>query len=233
MSNAPVKRGWTTMRSSLDRSSTMSFARRHARTMTVPATRRAKSAGVLSRRTSALVMTTRSMRAPATSSSRSRAIVSVSGSSGTSAAGLRANATRQLSPADVAAELLAREFDGSSQILAPALRVVHRITKTGHSEHAAARCHERSGRIALGAGVKYESLVRNLGNQNSVAAAWLIGIARRREHGCHSRTRCSERRLRQFVATSDSVHQVRDPGGVRQCGKNRLRLWIPKTAIEL
>ena len=97
---------------------TTSLARRQQRTIVRAGERRAKFCGRrLRAERRALVTRPPVMRAPATSRSRSRAIVSVSGSSGTPC---------ELAPADVGAELLALELDLLAQAPGCALRLVER-----------------------------------------------------------------------------------------------------------
>src|SRR5690242_3578012 len=106
------------MRSSESRSSTTSLARRHARTNERPLVRAPRSAGEPSRSTSGRVTTTSVMRLPVIARSRSRAIVSVSGSSGTGSLRLALD----LAPPDVGTVLLSFEADALDVFHAPGLR---------------------------------------------------------------------------------------------------------------
>src|SRR5689334_11032974 len=118
--------------------------------MVVPATRSASSTAVASRRTSGLETRTATIRAPVTARSRSRAIVSVSGSSGTA----RSGRARELAPADVRAELLPLELDASRVSRAELLRFVHGWRDPGDCQYAAAAGNELTVRRALGAGME-------------------------------------------------------------------------------
>src|SRR6185437_2381088 len=99
----------------------MSLARRQTCSIAAPRSREASARAEIPRNTSGLVAFAVTMVRPETSWSRSRAIVSVSGSSGTPS---------QLAPADVGAELLAVELDARGELLARALRVVEGIADT-------------------------------------------------------------------------------------------------------
>src|SRR5690348_18235162 len=101
--------------------------------MVAPVRARRSLAGVVSRRTSACVTVTPAIVAPASARCRSRAMVSVSGSSGMAL---------ELPPRDVGAVLAARELDRTRRADARALGGGERIGHTGHREHASARRDE-------------------------------------------------------------------------------------------
>src|SRR6478735_4878234 len=135
--------------------------------MRAPMTRRDSAAAVMSRSTSDRCTFTPAIAAPDTARSRSRAIVSVSGSSGTALL---------LPPADIAAELLPFELDlaGHARALAP--RGVERGCDGRHREHSAPRSNQLSARIEGCSGVK-DVNVSLAGRQSDRAApARLVGI---------------------------------------------------------
>src|SRR3954464_4261280 len=150
MRTAPVNRGWITMWSLVDTSITMSFARRQQRVIVAPATRLARARGVTSRSTSAWLTVTPSMIAPPTSASRSRAIVSVSGSSGNAA---------QLPPADVRPELATWKSHLLGRLAAAARGGLDVRGQTCHGEHTTARRPERFA-VESGSGVEDQHVVR-------------------------------------------------------------------------
>src|SRR5258706_5022314 len=100
MRSAPVKRGCTTIRSPVSRSITTSFALRQLRRIVASRSRFAIERALTSRSTSALRTDTFFILRPRIAPSRSRAIVSVSGNSGTA---------HNLPPPDVASQLLSLE----------------------------------------------------------------------------------------------------------------------------
>src|SRR5215208_4580220 len=108
---------------------TTSLARRQLRTICAPLSRRESWAGRTSRRTSGFVTRTSTIRAPERSRSRSRAIVSVSGSSGTA---------HRFAPPDVVAELLVLEPHSARVLHASGVRVIEGIANAGYGEHSAA-----------------------------------------------------------------------------------------------
>src|SRR5690348_4656691 len=179
MRRAPVKRGCTTTRSPVERSRTTSLARRQLRSMRAPLTRRASSRAETSRNTSALVTTTSVIVAPLTSRCRSRAMVSVSGSSGMPHCRL----SRDLAPADVAAEVLAGELHQRRELATLALRLVDCWRAAGHRENATAVGDEIAVRRALRAGVKDDDIIRYAGHRDDVAGARRVGIPTARKDG--------------------------------------------------
>src|SRR5262249_15273012 len=205
MRRAPVKRGWTTMRSPVERSSTTSFARRHAWSMVAPTTRAASCAALTSRRTSALETRTATMRAPATSRSRSRAMVSVSGSSGMS----RFGEASELPPTDVGAVLFAVEFDARRVARAALLSIFERVAQAGDREYAPSAGRERAIRQALGPRVEDEYLVRRLGKSDAVAGPRPVGVAGAREDGRHGVLGSAYRsKVGNRFAAGDCEHEV-------------------------
>src|SRR5258705_9016704 len=118
------------MRSPLLRSRTTSLARRQGRTMVAPIVRRASSVASTSRSTSARRTTTPAIERPRISRSRSRAIVSVSGSSGT-----RLPLAGDLAPPDVGAVLLAGELDLLGVPKAGSLGFLDRRRHRAHLQH--------------------------------------------------------------------------------------------------
>src|SRR5690349_14859655 len=120
------------MRSSESRSSTTSLARRHARTNDRPVVRASRSAAVPPRSTSGLLTTTSVMRLPVIARSRSRAIVSVSGSSGTGSLHLALD----LAPPDVGSILLPVESHALDVLHAARLRQLDTRGDGAHREHA-------------------------------------------------------------------------------------------------
>src|SRR5687768_3941270 len=132
MSTAPVNRGCTTMRSPVERSTTTSFARRHARAIVAPVTRRTSCAAVTARTTSGFVIRAPMIVRPRNAASRSRAIVSVSGSSGTAV---------QLAPSDVGADLLVGKVDAGRVIGAELLGFGDGRRESGHGQYATPGAH--------------------------------------------------------------------------------------------
>src|SRR5687768_13910041 len=176
MRSAPVNRGCTTMRSPVERSMTTSFARRHDRMIVAPATRRASADGVTSRSTSALATRARTILLPLISASRSRAIVSVSGSSGTAA---------KFAPANVGPVVAAAELDVPGVVRAQPLCLVERRCDCGDRKDAPAGGHELACVVASRSGVKDEHVhVLDAWQSHDVARLGLLRIAQRRDHRC-------------------------------------------------
>src|SRR5262245_30337233 len=117
------------MRSPVERSMTMSLARRQHRRIVAPVTRGPRLRAEISRRTSAWRTCAPAIVAPRIVSSRSRAIVSVSGSSGIAG---------ELSPADVRAELATVESHQLSRFAASLRSLFDVGAEPGHGEHAPA-----------------------------------------------------------------------------------------------
>src|SRR5512141_2143437 len=111
----------------------MSFALRQLRTIVAPFSRFAKVRAETSRRTSAFLTVADWTTRPAMASFKSRAIVSVSGSSGMSL---------QLSPANVASELLAIETDFLCVLARALRRFLNGIADSRNGENPSARCEE-------------------------------------------------------------------------------------------
>src|SRR4051794_27878084 len=106
--------------------------------MTDPTSRVRSAAGVISRSTSPLSTTTSTIRRPVISRSRSRAIVSVSGSSGTDVLMLPLD----LAPPDVGPVLLAGEAHPLGDLEASELREFHARRYGADREDAPARGDE-------------------------------------------------------------------------------------------
>ena len=181
----PVKRGCTTMRSPVDRSSTTSLARRQAARRTRAREPRDELLrGDLAKNVGRRHAHGHDLR-PTISRSRSRAIVSVSGSSGTPrrfgsleklnrASSRQPMSVRCCLPANVT--LLAKprlRSCASSNVCAEAR----------DGEHAPARGDQIAVRGALGAGVKDEHVIRCSWDLDAVAGARLVGISGGRQHG--------------------------------------------------
>src|ERR1700686_5135317 len=130
MSSAPVKRGCTTIRSPVSRSITTRFALRQLRRIVASRSRLAIERALTSRSTSALRTETFFIFRPRIAPSRSRAIVSVSGNSGTA---------HHLPPPDVASQLLSLE----RHLLGVGSRQLRGFDQTRgdccHREHPASR----------------------------------------------------------------------------------------------
>src|SRR5579859_1286870 len=150
MSRAPVNRGCTTRRSPVERSITISLARRQARWSHAPTSRRFRAGPVMPRSTSARLRRTLVIRSPLISRSRSRAMVSVSGSSGTPV---------ELSPTDIRSVLLARELHAAGVVLAAAAGIWHRVTDASDGQDATAVGDERAVLVGLRAGVEDQDIV--------------------------------------------------------------------------
>src|SRR5262249_13176241 len=142
----PVKRGCTTIRSSLDRSRITSLARRQARTIVVPVTRRASVRADTSRNTSACRTCTRAIVLPVIARSKSRAIVSVSGSSG-------------IAKPDIRAILLAVEAHAMHEVQTLRVRRAQRCPDASHAQHAPTGRDEMPTLIFRRAGMKHEHAV--------------------------------------------------------------------------
>src|SRR5882762_3322443 len=133
MRSAPVKRGCTTIRSPVSRSITTSFALRQLRRIVASRSRFAIERALTARSTSALRTVTFFIFRPRIAPSSSRAIVSVSGNSGTA---------HNPPPTDVASQLLSlkrhplgvrpRQLRGFDEIRGDC----------GHCEHPPSGCHE-------------------------------------------------------------------------------------------
>src|SRR5438128_4460568 len=147
MRRAPVKRGCTTRRSPVSRSITTSFARRQLRTMVASCNRFARDRELTPRRTSRFLTDTFFILRPLIAPSRSRAIVSVSGNSGTA---------RQLTPANVASQLLPLERHLLGMVARHLARLDQTRSHSGDGKHPTAGSDELiRGRIDGGAGLKY------------------------------------------------------------------------------
>src|SRR5687768_16812988 len=173
-SRAPVKRGCTTIRSSVARSSTTSLARLHARTMVTLRVLRASSFALTSRRTSGRCTATRSIVRPAISLWRSRAMVSVSGSSGM---------TVKLSPPDVRPEVAAGKSDVLGPVRAAAAGLGEAVGDGGDRGDTTTGRRELPRRRERGPGVKEQGVWREGADLNEVPPSRRLGIPRGRYHG--------------------------------------------------
>src|SRR5512133_2631055 len=166
--SAPVKRGVTTRWAPSCSERITLLARRQARATVWFATDRLKRAALTPRSTSRRSTSTSVMSEPAIAACRSRAIVSVSGSSGT---------TCELAPADVAPELLPVERDvgcGRGTLLARRLEC---WGERGDRKHTSAGCTQRAVVVAPGPGVEDDHVVTACGYRDLVAAAHLPGVS--------------------------------------------------------
>src|SRR4051794_14535100 len=155
---------------------------------------------------------------PAISRSRSREIVSVSGSSGT----LREfGPSRQLAPPDVGSELLSLELDRRGELPAPVARLHDRVPEAGHRKDAPARRDEIAGGIALGSGMKDERIARHRRNLNSITRAGFLRISARGEYGGHRGLFPGKNRIRtQRLAARHPAHRIRERLAELKGGQN-------------
>src|ERR1035437_535862 len=227
--SAPVKRGCTTIRSPVERSSTTIFARRQNRSIDAPDTRLRSAPAATSRSTSPFRTTTPVIVRPRSSRSRSRAIVSVSGGSGTRLLLLAGN----LAPADIRAELFALELNSLRVVETPPLRDGDGLAERAHGEHAAARGDEAAVGVARRTGVKDEDAVFRRGQGDRIAGARTLGIVCRGEHGGNAGTSCLRGSGAERLALGHREHEVDQARLAAQDGKERLRLGISEAAVEL
>src|SRR6266481_2034244 len=175
MRSAPVKRGCTTIRSPVSRSITTSFALRQLRRIVASCSRFAIECALTSRSTSALRTETFFIFRPRIAPSRSRAIVSVSGSSGTA---------HNLPPPDVTPQLLSL----ARHLLGVRSRQLRGLDETGgdrgHREHPASGGYELiSPWVERGSRMKYLDTLLGRWELDNVASPGLLRIARRGDYG--------------------------------------------------
>src|SRR5512140_327271 len=191
--------------------------------MRAPTTRRDSAVAVVSRRTSGRRTWTAEMAAPETARSRSRAIVSVSGSSGTSLL---------LSPGDVAPELFAIELDLARDACAFAPGEGERGRDRRDCEHPSARSNQLSCRSFTSSSVKYEHVGLLAGQPDGCSPARLVWITGSRHYGGY----CMRARPSEIVPSQAAPMRHREQWiqqAALQQRKDRLRLRISKTRVEL
>src|SRR6185503_2071974 len=224
MSRAPVKRGCTTIRSPLSRSITTSFARRQLRRIVVWRRRFDSLRAVTSRSTSVLRTVTFSIRRPLIAPFKSRAIVSVSGNSGTAC---------QLAPSDVVPELLSAERHRLG-VRSGHLRGLEETGGDGrYGQHAPTRCDELVCRVPCCARVKDFDAFARRRKLNDIAGPGVLGIP-----GCCNDGRHGTERLPIGIAGTAQrgsacycCHQFEQRRFHE--GHQRLRFRVPEPAVEL
>jgi len=112
------------------------------------------------------------------------------------------------------------------------LRVMHAVAERTHAQHAAA-AGQHPLAVQPGAGLKHLDLGRKRAVQamNHVAAAWGVGIVRRRHHHTQRRARIPLRVHaieRAVERRFDQLQQIR-----LQAQQDRLRFRVAKTHVEL
>src|SRR5918992_1332866 len=226
MRSAPVKRGCTTMRSPVERSITTSLARRQHRSIVVPVTRRANRAAVISRRTSGLATREPTIVLRVIAASRSRAIVSVSGSSGTAA---------KFAPSDVGAVVLGRQVDAVGVMRAETLCFVESRCDRRGSEDATTGGAQLAGFVAPRARVE-EHHVDVLDPRQSHRLSRLRRVrvtGRRDDRGHGVAAHAAIETFGKALTSRDRYNQLEQRWAKLDQRKNRLRLRIAEPTVEL
>src|SRR5687768_690023 len=225
MMSAPVNRGWTTMRSPEERSVTTSFARLQLLSSVAPVSRLMKPDFPTSLRTSGRVTFAAAIVRPAIAASRSRAIVSVSGSSGI---------PLELAPCDVTAKLLSREAHALRVVAGKCSGVCHRVSGRCNCENApSVRDQLASFTVAGGGCLKDVQPVRWGRDPDGIVLPRRIGIPVRRKNRCDGAgTRPFDRRhTGDRIAAGDSMHRL-EKRALHEW-KNGFGLRITEPAVEL
>src|SRR5687768_5079537 len=222
---APVNRGWTTSRSPVERSVTISFARRQLLRIVAPESRRANACFPVSRSTSARVTFTLTTEVPAIAASRSRAIVSVSGSSGIAL---------QLSPRDVATKLFPVEGDPFRVIPRGPNRFFYGCARPGDGENASATGLQLACVfIACRTCMEHVDPARGSRQPDRITLSCCVRISVRGEHRRRRESRVPSQRTRnvQLISPRDLRHRLEEtaPQQRQKC----LGLRIPEPAVEL
>src|SRR5690349_22554890 len=165
-----------TSRSPVDRSITTSLARRQQRAIVAPVVRFLSTVAPTTLRTSRLETSTAAIVLPLTSPSRSRAMVSTSGSSGM---------PLKLAPTYVRAVLATVKFDQLGGRQAAPLGVANGGPQSRHRQHATARRDDSAFRPRSGACVKYDRVPQCRRNEDLVALGRTLRVTTRCEDGCH------------------------------------------------